>query len=432
MLEDLQYRLKTNEPALDLFTVATGLPVGLYELRNGEPKGIFSATSAQHLPRYCQLIQSFEQGKETCGRDRCRLARDAFETSAQLARCHAGLSYQSLPIQLDGSTTAMLLVGGLIVDEDMQAIDSTQIIWQLADTFSLGKKDMHRLGVALRKIKPISSAKLQELSARLIKMATHLYELVDQQQKIEYSRERTVHELQTRLQAVVNNSENLMLEVGSLKPGGIRDMANEIMSSAMALAVVVNNMGDYQGAYSFRREKLRPLFTEAWRIYAAEAKERQIQFSMKLDLIDGSDPILEMSRQHLELAVNNLIHNAIKYSFASAGDRDRIVKVIGSVVNEIYYRITISNYGIGILPDEIDQGLIFQDGYQGRLTQGEYRTGTGKGLFFVKRVIDNHKGMIEVESTPMSNYAERVGRPHLNKIHIYLPIWERRLEVKVD
>ena len=49
--------------------------------------------------------------------------------------------------------------------------------------------------------------------------------------------------------------------------------------------------------------------------------------------------------------------------------------------------------GIGIKNDELEKGLIFKDGYQGELTHGENRTGPGKGLTFVKRVIDRHKGL---------------------------------------
>ena len=85
------------------------------------------------------------------------------------------------------------------------------------------------------------------------------------------------------------------------------------------------------------------------------------------------------------------------------------------------YALEIKNYGVGIQPDEIIERKIFSDGYQGRLTQGEYRTGSGKGLNFVKNVIDEHHGSIEVESRMMADENDPEGRPHLTRFTIYLP-----------
>jgi signal transduction histidine kinase len=81
--------------------------------------------------------------------------------------------------------------------------------------------------------------------------------------------------------------------------------------------------------------------------------------------------------------------------------------------------VTIENYGVGILAEERD--AIFQDGVQGKLTQGEYRTGAGKGLFFTKQVIDRHHGKIKVTSRKMSEETHPEGQPHLNQFTVYLP-----------
>jgi len=107
-------------------------------------------------------------------------------------------------------------------------------------------------------------------------------------------------------------------------------------------------------------------------------------------------------------------------------NRERRVEVEGSQ-NDLYYQIKITNYGIGILSDEIEKGLIFTDGYQGELTHGENRTGSGKGLTFVKRVIDRHHGKIHVESIPMGNHEDIYGQPYLNTFTIELPISQERI-----
>ena len=85
------------------------------------------------------------------------------------------------------------------------------------------------------------------------------------------------------------------------------------------------------------------------------------------------------------------------------------------------YAISIENYGVGILQNEIMNGLIFNENYQGKLTDGEYRTGSGKGLFFVMQVVEEHHGTIEAFCEQMSKGSSPEGQPHLVRFVIKLP-----------
>jgi signal transduction histidine kinase len=60
-------------------------------------------------------------------------------------------------------------------------------------------------------------------------------------------------------------------------------------------------------------------------------------------------------------------------------------------------------------------------GYQGKLTQGEYRTGSGKGLFFADSVIKRHHGRIDVSSKPMSGEQSPEGKSHHNRFIVFIP-----------
>jgi sensor histidine kinase regulating citrate/malate metabolism len=51
----------------------------------------------------------------------------------------------------------------------------------------------------------------------------------------------------------------------------------------------------------------------------------------------------------------------VKYSFRSGFDEERFVHIALQARNDGYY-ITISNYGVGILPEEIASRAIFQKG----------------------------------------------------------------------
>ena len=101
------------------------------------------------------------------------------------------------------------------------------------------------------------------------------------------------------------------------------------------------------------------------------------------------------------------IKQAARIAGISLGDWFKVAKDKGLLVQ--------------ISPDEINDELIFEDGYQGELTHHEQRTGSGKGLFFVKQVIDKHHGKIFVKSKIQSDSQEQEGQPHLNTFIIHLP-----------
>ncbi|MBM4430955.1 MAG: HAMP domain-containing histidine kinase, partial [Chloroflexi bacterium] len=254
----------------------------------------------------------------------------------------------------------------------------------------------------------------------LPKVEQWFYGFIDQEELLEQHLEKVSHELQTRLQAVIARAENMMLEARDLSSEEVFRGTNDLLSAAEAMGTVVQNLRQSVGEYHFQKERIAPLLYEAKRIYETEAKGRGISIRIDLASADGSTPVLEVSRYHLQNALNNLVHNAVKYSFRPRSGRPRTVNIWGRP-GKGCYAITIENYGVGILPEEIASGDIFADGYQGKLTQGEYRTGSGKGLYFAKRVIDRHRGRIKASSRLMSDEADREGQPHLNQFTIYLP-----------
>lgn len=430
MLDNPESRLDATKAVLDLFATITDLPIGLFEKQGDELRSTFSTGSLSNFENHCKLIQSFPKGKEACDQDQCLRAEQAFDDhKPRLTCCHAGLWNQAIPIEVDEQVRAVLLFGEMLIADEISMQQTMENHQQTVDTFKLTSKDAEDLKASLLKVKKHSPKQIEDFRNKLLPIEAYLYSMIDHEQEIAHNLEKVVHELQTRLQAVIANSENIMMEASTLKPREVRDMANRLLSSAEALSVIVNNLGDFQQAYQFQSEKIRPLFVEAWRIYSAEADERYIKFRINLERFDGTEPQIDMSRQHLELAINNLMHNAIKYSFNGSANRERWVEVDG-ILEGVYYKISITNFGIGILPEEIRQGKIFSDGYQGHLTHGENRTGSGKGLTFVKRVVERHKGKIEVESTPKGNREEFYGQPYLNKFTIYLPLKHEKKEAE--
>lgn len=112
---------------------------------------------------------------------------------------------------------------------------------------------------------------------------------------------------------------------------------------------------------------------------------------LTLDLQSGEDP-LNGDETHLQNVVFNLIDNAMKYC---TGDPQIHVKTRSSGRN---IRFEISDNGIGISKEH--QKRIFDKFY--RVPTGNIHDvkGFGIGLSYVKKVVDQHRGSIGIESEP--------------------------------
>jgi len=88
----------------------------------------------------------------------------------------------------------------------------------------------------------------------------------------------------------------------------------------------------------------------------------------------------------------NLLDNAVKYS-----DKAEPI-AIGLAEEGETYRITITNYGAGIPPEELQK--IWQPFYRGNTAKLKYPEGVGLGLVIVKRAAQLSGGEVRVESSP--------------------------------
>jgi two-component system phosphate regulon sensor histidine kinase PhoR len=107
--------------------------------------------------------------------------------------------------------------------------------------------------------------------------------------------------------------------------------------------------------------------------------------------MDEGNGRLQADRAHLELAVVNLLENALKYS-----TDPHIVVQTGHDEDDFF--ISVKDNGVGIEKQYLKN--IFKKFY--RVPTGDIHNvkGFGLGLNFVKRIIDAHKGKIKVNSLP--------------------------------
>jgi signal transduction histidine kinase len=329
-------------------------------------------------------------------------------------------------VKVNNVVRAVLSYGEMQIQGDEYRDRSLERHREVVRRLGLDDEQAFHLRDLLLGAKTYTPGQLESLGTGLPKVKQWFYTLIDEEDRLQRSVEKVSHEIQTRLQAVIANAENLSLEMGSLANEEARRRADQLLYAALALDTVVQNLGEYLEEYRFRRQPIIPLLLEARNLYEAEARRRGIEVHITLH---SEAPILEISQHHLQLALNNLIHNSVKYSFRSGTGRARYIRIAGRSEGR-HYRLSFENYGVGILPEEVEAGMIFEDGYQGRLTHGEYRTGSGKGLYFVKRVIERHHGRIQVESELMADQQDPEGQPHLNRFTIYLPYEQTKGETK--
>jgi signal transduction histidine kinase len=101
-----------------------------------------------------------------------------------------------------------------------------------------------------------------------------------------------------------------------------------------------------------------------------------------------SAPRLRCDRARIELALTNLVDNALK--FTSVGGEVEV----GAEVIEGAVRLWVRDTGRGIEPKECER--IFQRFYRGQGAQGE---GSGLGLSIAQSIVQAHGGRITVESS---------------------------------
>jgi two-component system, OmpR family, phosphate regulon sensor histidine kinase PhoR len=142
--------------------------------------------------------------------------------------------------------------------------------------------------------------------------------------------------------------------------------------------------------FPIERETVKPakLIEQALNKLQPLIEQRQANIDLKLDDYDTN---IFADKGHLELAIINILENALKYS-----NDPHIIIETGK--EESDYFISVKDNGIGIEKKYIKD--IFKKFY--RVPTGNVHDvkGFGLGLNFVKRIIDGHDGKIRVKSLP--------------------------------
>ena len=197
------------------------------------------------------------------------------------------------------------------------------------------------------------------------------------------------HELRTPLVSIQGFAEFLLRYP---KATGSADAAATIFRESQRLVSLINTYLDVlrfdAGARSVRREPIiiPQMIAQLQRVMTpiAEAAEIRMQVHMHSEL-----PALEGDASMLSGVILNLLNNAVKYSPAGSEVNLRVTGTEAKVIFEV------RNPGTPIPPEELAH--LFEPFYRSRAA-GESTPGWGLGLTFVKRIVEEHRGIIEASS----------------------------------
>jgi signal transduction histidine kinase len=139
-------------------------------------------------------------------------------------------------------------------------------------------------------------------------------------------------------------------------------------------------------------------------LFLPKLKERRIEIDVAMGVMPDEDLPLSVDKGLMAQVYNNLFSNAVKYTRRNyvgrkymAYGRDLIMDYFGPGKDGVKFNVFTT--GPHIPPADVPH--IFDEGYRGSNVDSE--VGTGRGLYFVRNVIETHGGEVGYQSTPGGN-----------------------------
>jgi signal transduction histidine kinase len=250
--------------------------------------------------------------------------------------------------------------------------------------------------------------------------------LADIESNLLTSAAKITHLISQPLQSLIAISDNLYTETmdAELKGMALR-LRDELIKLSFHTCPLNNlNYMEVTPRYQFKKVDIIDLLMDTIILFREQAKiDKDVEIYDPIIRLTPPIDIIEASEPHVKQIIYNIMHNAVKYSFSSTDRANRYIQIVCKSYRN-YFIIEFINFGIGILENEIRDGLIYKDGYRGELTKDRSRIGSGIGLGVVRKYIEDHSGKIEIES-------EKLGEgikvdPYKTTVRIYLPFTQRR------
>lgn len=202
------------------------------------------------------------------------------------------------------------------------------------------------------------------------------------------------HELKTPIAVTKLNLETMRKR--QLEPQQQQKLLTSTIQETNRLNSLCNNMlllSQFDsGGYTLSREifNVGELIRETVEDFINRFQQREFELNLKEDIFIFGDRVL------LQMAINNLIDNALKYS------EKHSVVTIKLYKKDKYISLQVIDKGHGI--SDAEKEKIFEKYFRGAKRQAK---GTGLGLYLTKRIVKQHFGTIHVlDNIPQGSIFE--------------------------
>lgn len=206
------------------------------------------------------------------------------------------------------------------------------------------------------------------------------------------------HELRTPLAVIESAAFNL--DKGVVKdPGQIKNYGTLIRKETGRLTEMIEQVLEFAGVQSGRQRydllpvSLNGVIDEV--LGASQPLLAENEFEVET-YIAPDLPVVMVDAPAIARAIQNLLHNAMKYSGES-----RWIGLAAETVSAgkgQFVQITVKDRGLGIPDEELPH--IFEPFYRGSEARSAQIRGNGLGLSLVKNIIEAHGGQIDAKSKP--------------------------------
>jgi len=199
------------------------------------------------------------------------------------------------------------------------------------------------------------------------------------------------HELRTPLASIVGFSETIASDP-EIPSDTVQEFIGIILGEGKRLAKLVNDILDFSklesGEDVLNKQDFDILETlaELEKMFLPQAEERPINLTFTYP---ESEVIINADKERIFKSLSHIMSNAIKFTPANG----RITIMFQEFLKEV--EIIISDTGIGIPKNALPN--IFQKFYKVN-RPGAQTPGAGFGLITAKKIIDAHKGLIQIKS----------------------------------
>jgi signal transduction histidine kinase len=200
------------------------------------------------------------------------------------------------------------------------------------------------------------------------------------------------HELRTPLNGILGYSELLQEDLDGTEQGPYADAIHQSGTHLLELVNDVLDLGKIESGHVEvvrAPEDLRRLVHDV--VAGHEAFARQKGLTLSTDIAPDVPSSCDCDRTKLLRVLNNLLHNAIKFT-----DRGSVHARVAIEQHDIVFSISDTGPGIPLAK----QSAIFDKFVQVDASRARAHEGTGLGLALCRQLVKVQGGHIEVRSTP--------------------------------